>query len=191
MSLHKRPTVTPALLAANRGAHRFSPSWLAAGRPAGGAASGAGVVRPGAGGTTMLHLRPAVGKGVRSPRRSDSLWALPWTPRRLGGLGTKPECSVKSMDRFPTSLSRIQVEIKDQRKVPLLKSRVRRSPLRPRRWETCPGLGRSDGPGVGKRGKGFGQGHRLGRRAGWEGNRNKAGMCREINRWLPHLCIKD
>jgi hypothetical protein len=88
----------------------------------------------------MLHLRPAVGKGVRSPRRSASLWALPWTPRRLGGLGTKPECSVKSIDRFPISLSRIQVEIKDQRKVPLLKSRVRRSPLRPRRWETYPGL---------------------------------------------------
>ena len=164
MSLCKRPTVTPALPA--------------------------GVVRPGAGGTTMLHLRPAVGKGVRSPRHSASLWALARTPWP-GGPGTKPECSVKSIDRFPTTLSRIQVEIKDQRKVLLLKSRVRRSPLRPRRWETCPGLGRSDGRRVGKRGKGFGQGHRLGRRAGWEGNRNKAGMRREINRWLPHLCIKD
>jgi hypothetical protein len=51
-----------------------------------------------------------------------------WTPRRLGGLGTKPECSVKSIDRFPTSLSRIQVEIKGQGKVPLLKSRYGGAP---------------------------------------------------------------
>ena len=46
------------------------------------------------------------GKGrVRSPRRSASLWALPWTPRRLGGLETNPEYAVKSTDRFLTSLS--------------------------------------------------------------------------------------
>jgi hypothetical protein len=73
-----------------------------------------------------------LGKGrVRFPRRSASLWALPWTPRRLGGLETNPEYAVKSTDRFLTSLARIQVEITDQRKVPLLKFWVRRSPLRP------------------------------------------------------------
>ena len=152
------------------------------------AASGVGA--PWSGRNNDATSSPSSWKGCRSPRHSASLWALARTPWP-GGPGTKPECSVKSIDRFPTSLSRIQVEIKDQRKVLLLKSRVRRSPLRPRRWETCPGLGRSDGRRVGKRGKGFGQGHRLGRRAGWEGNRNKAGMRREINRWLPHLCIKD
>ena len=31
-----------------------------------------------------------------------SLWALPWTPRRPGGLGTNPEYAVKSIDRFLT-----------------------------------------------------------------------------------------
>src|SRR5215470_3824592 len=67
---------------------------------------------------------------VRFPRRSASLWAQPWTPLRVGGLGTNPEYAVKSTDRFLTSLSRIQVEIKDQRKVPLLKFWLRRSPLR-------------------------------------------------------------
>jgi hypothetical protein len=60
-----------------------------------------------------------------------SLWALPWTPRRPGGLGTNPEYAVKSTHRFLTALSRIKVEIKDQGKVPLLKIWVRQSPLRP------------------------------------------------------------
>ena len=68
---------------------------------------------------------------VRFPRRTATLWALPWTPRRWGGLGTNPEYAVKSTDRFLTSLSRIQVEIKDQRNVSLLKFWVRRSPVRP------------------------------------------------------------
>jgi len=73
-----------------------------------------------------------LGKGrVRFPRRSASLWALPWTPLRLGGLGTNPEYAVKSTDRFLTSLARIRVEIKDQRKAPLLKFWVRRRPLCP------------------------------------------------------------
>jgi hypothetical protein len=58
---------------------------------------------------------------VRFPRRTATLWALPWTPPRLGGLGTNPEYAVKSTDRFLTSLSRIQVEIKNQR--------IRSSPL--------------------------------------------------------------
>jgi hypothetical protein len=68
---------------------------------------------------------------VRFPRRIASLWALPWTPVRLGGVGTNPEYAVKSTDRFLTSLSRIEVEIKDQRKVRLLKFWVRQSPVRP------------------------------------------------------------
>jgi hypothetical protein len=73
-----------------------------------------------------------LGKGrVRFPRRAASLWALPWTPRRLGGVGTNPEYAVKSTDRFLTSPSRIRVEINDQRKVLVLKFWVRRSPLRP------------------------------------------------------------
>jgi hypothetical protein len=46
-------------------------------------------------------------------------------------LGTNPEYAVTSTDRFLTSLSRIQVEINDQRKVPVLKFWVRRSPVRP------------------------------------------------------------
>ncbi len=73
-----------------------------------------------------------LGRGrVRFPRRSASLWALAWTPRRLGGVGTNPEYAVKSTDRFLTSLSRIGVRVRDQHKVPLLKFWVRRSPLRP------------------------------------------------------------
>ena len=77
-------------------------------------------------------LARQLGKGqVRFPRRSASLWALPWTPLRLGGVGTNPEYAVKSTDRFLTSPSRIQVQIRDQRKVPLLKFWVRRSPIRP------------------------------------------------------------
>jgi hypothetical protein len=73
-----------------------------------------------------------LGKGrVRFPRRTATLWALPWTPRRSGGRGTNPEYAVKSTDRFLTSLARIQVVITDQRKVPLLKLWVRRSPIRP------------------------------------------------------------
>jgi hypothetical protein len=43
------------------------------------------------------------GKGrVKLRRRSASLWALAWTPRRLGGVGTNPEYAVKSIDRFLT-----------------------------------------------------------------------------------------
>ena len=87
LSLRKRPTVTPAMLAVNR-----------------------------------VNASKSTG---------PSLWALPWTPQRLGGLGTKPEYAVKSTDRFLTSPSRIRVEVKDQHKVPLLKFWVRRSPLRP------------------------------------------------------------
>ena len=68
---------------------------------------------------------------VRFQRRTATLWALPWTPPRLGGLGTNPEYAVKSTDKFLTSLSTIQVRIRDQRKVPLLKFWVRRSSLRP------------------------------------------------------------
>ena len=76
---------------------------------------------------------------VRFQRRTATLWALPWTPPRLGGLGTNPEYAVKSTDKFLTSLSRIQLEIKDQRKVPVLKFWVRRSPLRslPQRAEAA------------------------------------------------------
>ena len=47
---------------------------------------------------------------ARVPRRRASLWALPGTRRRLGGLGTNPECAVKSTDGFLTSVSRIQVK---------------------------------------------------------------------------------
>jgi hypothetical protein len=68
---------------------------------------------------------------VKFQRRTATLWALPWTPPRLGGLGTNPEYAVKSIDKFLTSLSRTQNEIKDQRKVPVLKFWVRRSPIRP------------------------------------------------------------
>jgi hypothetical protein len=78
---------------------------------------------------------------VRFQRRTATLWAQPWTPPRLGGLGTNPEYAVKSIDKFLTSLSRIRVEIKDQRKVPVLKFWVRRSPLRllPQRAEAALG----------------------------------------------------
>jgi hypothetical protein len=72
---------------------------------------------------------------VRLQRLSATLWALPWTPPRWGGLGTNPKYAVKSTDKFLTSVSRIRVEISDQRKVPVLKFWVRRSPLRPLpRW---------------------------------------------------------
>jgi hypothetical protein len=51
-------------------------------------------------------------------------------------MGANPEYAVKSTDKFLTSLSRIRVEIRDQRKVPVLKFWVRRSPLRPLpHWE--------------------------------------------------------
>jgi hypothetical protein len=66
---------------------------------------------------------------VRFPRRTATLWALPWTPLRWRGVGTNPEYAVKSTDKFLTSLSRIQIEIKDQRKVPVLKIWVRRAPF--------------------------------------------------------------
>ena len=81
----------------------------------------------------MHALALQLGKGwVRFPRWSASLWALPWTPQRLGGVGTNPEYAVKSTDRFLTSLSRIEVEIKDKRSGGLLlKFWLRRSPLRP------------------------------------------------------------
>jgi hypothetical protein len=76
---------------------------------------------------TALRL----GRGrVRFPRRCASLWALPWTPPRLGGLGANPEYAVKSVDRFLTCLSRIQVQINDNRTAhSILKLWVRRSPL--------------------------------------------------------------
>ncbi len=71
------------------------------------------------------------GRGqVKFRRRSAFLWALAWTPLRLGGVGTNPEYAVKSTDRFLTCLSRIRVEIHDGRTV-RLKLWVRRSPLRP------------------------------------------------------------
>jgi hypothetical protein len=47
--------------------------------------------------------------------------ALPLTPPQLRGMGTNPECAVKSADRFLTFPSRIQVEIRNQGKVPVLK----------------------------------------------------------------------
>jgi hypothetical protein len=62
-----------------------------------------------------------LGKGVRFPRHSAPLWPLPRTPRRLGGIGTNPEYAVKSTDSFLTSLARIQVEIKGQPQVPMLR----------------------------------------------------------------------
>jgi len=67
----------------------------------------------------------------RFPHWTVTLCSLPGRRAGRGGLGTNPEYAVKSTDRFLTSLSRIQVEIKDQGKVPLLKIWVRRSPLRP------------------------------------------------------------
>jgi len=78
----------------------------------------------------LLALQLGEGR-VRFPRRAATLWALPWTPVRLGGLGTNPEYAVKSTDRFLTSLSRIQIRVRDQRNVPLLKFWVRRSPRPP------------------------------------------------------------
>ena len=39
----------------------------------------------------------------------------------VGGVGTNPEYAVNSTDRFLTSLSRIQIEIKDEGKVSVLK----------------------------------------------------------------------
>jgi hypothetical protein len=45
--------------------------------------------------------------------RTANLCALPWTPLRLGGVGTNPECAVNSTDKFLASLSRIQIEILD------------------------------------------------------------------------------
>jgi hypothetical protein len=83
---------------------------------------------------------------------------------------------VKSTDRFLTSLSRIQVEIKDQGKVPLLKIWVRRSPLRPLPPWASLAAGRLAqawaglvDEGLGNSEKDFGHGDRPGGRAGWEG----------------------
>jgi hypothetical protein len=45
-----------------------------------------------------------------------------------GGVGTKPECVVNSTDKILTSLSRIQIEIKDEGKVSVLKFLVWRGP---------------------------------------------------------------
>jgi hypothetical protein len=104
--------------------------------------------------------------------------------RRVGGLGTKPECAVKSIDRFLTSLLRIQVDIKDQGKLPLAELppnaepaavaevgkrdlRRLRSAWRTKGWEV---------------GKGFGQGTAWADGMAGIGGRNKAGMHREINR---------
>jgi hypothetical protein len=61
---------------------------------------------------------PATQGRVRLPRWTAMLRALPRTPLRRGGLRTDPEYAMKSTDRFLTSLSSIQVEVKDQRKVP-------------------------------------------------------------------------
>jgi hypothetical protein len=88
---------------------------------------------------------------VRFPRRTATLWALPWTPWRRGGVGTNPENAVKSTDRFLTSLSRIQVEIRDQWKVLMLKFLVRRSAVRPLPSWADAALG--DGPPGTRRGE--------------------------------------
>jgi hypothetical protein len=112
------------------GADRFSPAWLAGGRAEGRAARAAGLVRAGDGRSADCTPSPG-GWATAVSRRSATLWAEPWTPLRMGGVGTNPEYAVKSTDRFLTSLARIRVEIKDQRKVPVLKLWVRRSPLCP------------------------------------------------------------
>jgi hypothetical protein len=110
-------------------ARRLPPSWLAAGRTAGAEVSPTRVVRLE---RRNYLLTRQLGEGrVRFPRWTATLWALPWTPVRLGGLGKNPEYAVKSTDRFLTSLSRIQIRVRDQRKVPLLKFWVRRSPRPP------------------------------------------------------------
>ena len=82
---------------------------------------------------------------VRFPRRTATLWAQPWTPPRLGGVGTNPEYAMKSTDRFLTSLIRIRVEIEDQRKVALLKlpgaaAELFRKAAEPRSFHTLHGL---------------------------------------------------
>jgi hypothetical protein len=79
----------------------------------------------------MAHFRPEARQRPRQVSEAHGpLWALRWTPWRCGGLGTNPEYALKSTDKFLTSLSTIQLRIRDQRKVPLLKFWVRRSSLR-------------------------------------------------------------
>jgi hypothetical protein len=136
-----------------------------------------------------LHaLARRLGNGrVRFPRRTATLWALPWTPRRWGGLGTNPEYAVKSTDRFLTSLSRIQVEIKDQREVPVLKFWVRRSPVRPLpRWAKATLAGLAEAC-VAARYNAEGNAENGGNASAAKDGaaargRNKPGMCPEINR---------
>jgi hypothetical protein len=158
MSLRRRPILTPALRA-----------WCKLGRE-----------------ERRLHAFARQLGNVQFPRRTATLWALSWTPLRLGGVGTNPEYAVKSTDRFLTSLARIQIDIRDQLKVPLLKFWVRRSPLRP--------LTMGGGQPPRFRSKLAGRRVRRGRKrrkacgcGGTQtprrrGGRNKPGMCCEINR---------
>ena len=59
----------------------------------------------------MLRLRWQRGKGrlefSSTPRLPNDAALVLW---RLGGLGTNPECALKSTDGFLTSVSRIQVK---------------------------------------------------------------------------------
>jgi hypothetical protein len=99
----------------------------------------------------------------------------------VGGLGTKPEYGVKSIDRFLTSLSRIEIEVKDQWKLTVLTIWVRPKPLRPlpRRAEvTLRGLAEASvvatseaGGNAEKRGEG-GLAKTLGQQVGPEQTRN-------------------
>jgi hypothetical protein len=60
---------------------------------------------------------PRTGEGLNC----TTVWVLACTTLWLGGVGTNPECAVKSSDKFLTSPSGIQVEIREQGKVPGLK----------------------------------------------------------------------
>ncbi len=108
----------------------------AGGRGEGRAFSTAGMVRARTGGPAVGHFSPggwATAKCV-SPVDGDSVGAA------LGRVGTNPECAVKSTDKFLMVPSRI--EIKDRRKVPVLKIGVRETPVRPLRQWTGSAFGR-------------------------------------------------
>jgi hypothetical protein len=115
-----------------------------------------------------LHaLARRLGNGrVRFPRRTATLWALPWTPRRWGGLGTNPEYAVKSTDRFLTSLSRMQVEIKEGAGAEVLGAAEFRS--------AAAAMGRGDSCGIGP--------SLSGRRAQTRGKRGKRWECERSQR---------
>jgi hypothetical protein len=145
--------------------------------PAGGAAGAPGDSHLEQEERRCCTLARQLGKGCNvSPVQCLLCGRCPGRRAGRGGLGTNPEYAVKSTDRFLTSLSRIQVEIRDQGKVPLLKIWVRRSPLRalpPWARLAAGRLGQAWAgvvdEGLGNSEKGFGQGDRPGCRAGWEG----------------------